>query len=541
MNATSALPVILMSIYKPILMTIVVLGWAKWATILDKDAEYYYLPRRMLNLVQLGAGLVGIALWLLIPYFWVGLLLAVMVMVGAGAVYWQVRNRNVPESQRWTLNADFLNSVILKRRQAAAAKQAVLRFVAHRSRSSSDYKPVPLQEDDNYKSHLGLEEIFTAALSRRAQQLQITISGREATAQIVVDGVNYSIEAAPAGEVLAMVDYLKGEAGMDVSDRRRKLTGQTRVDMGDLGQHDVLMSTAGSTRGITAIIDFDPKGQLDIPLKESGLLEAQLQQLQPVFESQQGVVLVASPPRNGRTATLYAMLQQHDPYMLDIHTLEKAPEIEIEGVTQHTPGAEGMAKTLQSMLLRDPTVVMVAQLADQTMPTIIAKAGLDDKRLYVGIRGDDTFVTVKSWAKAVGDLKLTANSLTAVICQRLIRKLCPTCRQAYQPDAAALKKLNLPADRIQQLYKASGKVMDGNKEQPCPTCAGLGYFGRTGAYEVLVLDDEARRLLAAGNMDQLRNHARRNRMLLLQEAALAKVVSGETSISEVMRVMAGKG
>jgi predicted DNA repair protein MutK len=128
MNATSALPVILMSIYKPILMTIVVLGWAKWATILDKDAEYYYLPRRMLNLVQLGAGLVGIALWLLIPYFWVGLLLAVMVMVGAGAVYWQVRNRNVPESQRWTLNADFLNSVILKRRQAAAAKQAVLRF-----------------------------------------------------------------------------------------------------------------------------------------------------------------------------------------------------------------------------------------------------------------------------------------------------------------------------------------------------------------------------------------------------------------------------
>ncbi len=540
MNATTDVPVVFLSIYKPILMTLLVLGWAKWATILDKEAEYFYLPRRILNLLQMGAAAIAVLLWLVIPLFWVGLFLAVAIALAAGAVFWNVRNRSVPEHERWTLSTDFLNRVILQRRQAAATQQAVLRFVSHRSRSSSDFKPVPLPEDPNYPAHVTLEEVFSAALGRRAQQLEINLSGKDVAAQIEVDGVNYQIDAPEAGQTLAMIDYLKSECGMDVSDRRRKLTGESRVDVGDLGQHDLIVHTAGSTRGITCTVDFDPKGQLNIPLKQSGMLETQMQQLQPVFDSAKGAVLVAAPPGNGRTTTLYALLNKHDPYMQDIHTLEKQPESELEGVTQHTPGDEGMGKTLQSMILRDPQVVMVGQVAEDLMPRTIAKAALDEKRFYVGIRGDDTFGAVRAWAKAVGDVKLTADSLSAVIAVRLLRKLCPTCRQAYQPDTAALKKLNLPADRIQQLYKASGKVLENNKEQTCSTCRGLGYFGRTGAFEVLVIDQEGRQLLRSGHLDQLRSHARRQRMLLLQEAALAKVVNGETSISEVMRVMGGK-
>jgi type II secretory ATPase GspE/PulE/Tfp pilus assembly ATPase PilB-like protein len=155
----------------------------------------------------------------------------------------------------------------------------------------------------------------------------------------------------------------------------------------------------------------------------------------------------------------------------------------------------------------------------------------------VGIRADDTFQALRGWLKAAGDAGVAADGLSAVIAQRLLRRLCPVCRQSFQPEPAALKKLNLPADRIQQLYKASGKIYEGNREQVCPSCNGLGFLGRTAAFEILVIDTTSRQLIKQGNFEQVRSHQRKNKMLMLQEAALAKVVAGETSITEVMRVL----
>jgi type II secretory ATPase GspE/PulE/Tfp pilus assembly ATPase PilB-like protein len=141
------------------------------------------------------------------------------------------------------------------------------------------------------------------------------------------------------------------------------------------------------------------------------------------------------------------------------------------------------------------------------------------------------------YAKAVGDLDKVAKSLSAATAQRLVRTLCPECKQAYKPDAAALKKMNLPANRVNELYKASGKVMVDNDEEPCPKCHGIGYIGRTAVFEVLVIDDEARELIRKSDLNGLRSHLRRQKMLYLQETALAKVVAGQTSIREAMRVL----
>jgi len=535
-------PAVTFSIFKPILMTAILLVWGRWASMLDKDAEYYYLKRQMLNGMTIGAGVLAFGLWLAIPYFWIGLLLALVILIGAGVAYVMIRNRNVPEHEQWELNGQFLMDMIAQRRRDIAQREATLRFVQIGSKTSSNFKPVPMADEPEYPKHIAVEELLAGGLARNAQRIEVGITGKDSVIQYNIDGVSYKAEPMEGPAALAMVDYLKKETGLDVEDRRKKQTGEIKAEVGSHGLHDFRVTTAGSTRGLTCVIEIDPRRQLEISYDKIGLLESQRGALKPVLEDTTGVVVVAAPPKQGRTVTLYSLIQQHDPYMQDIHSLEAPPELDIEGVTQHEPGEDGWAKSLNSVVLKDPAVIMVAQTPDAATAKVAVDAAMDDKRLYMGINAGDTFAALKSWAKAVGDLDKLADSLRAVTAQRLIRKLCPTCRTAYSPDPAAMKKLNLPADKVGQLFKASGKVAQGNKSEPetCPTCRGIGYVGRAAAFEVMVIDDDAKSFLRSGDLSGLRSHLRKQKMLWMQEAALAKVVSGETSISEVMRAL-GEG
>jgi type II secretory ATPase GspE/PulE/Tfp pilus assembly ATPase PilB-like protein len=140
--------------------------------------------------------------------------------------------------------------------------------------------------------------------------------------------------------------------------------------------------------------------------------------------------------------------------------------------------------------------------------------------------------------KKVGDVKVATKALRMVTNQRLMRSLCPNCRQSYQPTPEQIKKLNLPAKKVTQLFRAGGKVQVKNRIEDCPVCGGSGYLGQTAVFEVMVVDDEARKHLSAGDLKAALAHARRNRMIYQQEAALSKVINGETDLDEVVRVLA---
>jgi len=144
------------------------------------------------------------------------------------------------------------------------------------------------------------------------------------------------------------------------------------------------------------------------------------------------------------------------------------------------------------------------------------------------------------WVQAVGDKSKAGDALRAIVAQRLLRKLCETCRVAYKPDPKLLKKLNLPTDKVSQLYKHSGKIMVKEEEQTCPDCMGLGYRGRRAVFEVMILDDQCRSLIGEGQLNQLKNRLRKNRMLYMQEAALNLAAQGITSVSEISRVLGGE-
>jgi type II secretory ATPase GspE/PulE/Tfp pilus assembly ATPase PilB-like protein len=158
--------------------------------------------------------------------------------------------------------------------------------------------------------------------------------------------------------------------------------------------------------------------------------------------------------------------------------------------------------------------------------------------IYLGQQLPGVGEMIRDWVRLVGDVKSAVRSLRAVTNQRVMRSLCPNCRQPYQPSAEQLRKLNLPADKVRQLYRAGGKVQVKNKIEECPVCRGSGYLGQTAAFEVFDVDDDSRKLLGAGDLKGAIAHARRHKMIYLQEAALAKVVSGETTLEEVARATA---
>jgi type II secretory ATPase GspE/PulE/Tfp pilus assembly ATPase PilB-like protein len=255
-----------------------------------------------------------------------------------------------------------------------------------------------------------------------------------------------------------------------------------------------------------------------------------------------GIVLVAAPPGHGLTTTLYSLLARHDPYTANIKALEREVQLEIDGVdhVQWDPTNPDVdyATNLQSILRRDPDVVMVSFIKDADTARVAVDPGMQGPLLYIPQRCGSITEQIREWVKQVGDIKKATRALRAVINQRLLRTLCPNCRQAYQPTPEQLKKLSLPASKVSQLFRAGGQVQVKGKIESCPICGGSGYFGQTGIFEVLAVDEEARRLLSKGDLKAVLAHARRNKMIYLQEAALAKVAAGETTIEEVVRVTA---
>jgi len=253
-----------------------------------------------------------------------------------------------------------------------------------------------------------------------------------------------------------------------------------------------------------------------------------------------GIVLVTAAKGGGRTTTLYSLLSRLDAFTSNIRTLELEHLVRIDGVghTQFEPKEDGpdFATQLRSILRRDPNVVMVSDIVDAQTAQEAAAPGKDGPLIFLGLQAGSGLEGLAAWCKAVGDLPKASAPLRAVVHCLLLRRLCENCRLAYSPPPEQLKKLGLPADQVKQLYKPTGKTLERNKEETCPVCGGIGYRGLVGCYEVMAFDDEARALIAKGDLNGLRAHLARKKMITLQQAALRKAIEGTTSIEEVIRV-----
>jgi type II secretory ATPase GspE/PulE/Tfp pilus assembly ATPase PilB-like protein len=282
-----------------------------------------------------------------------------------------------------------------------------------------------------------------------------------------------------------------------------------------------------------------------------GLASDQLKEVKTALADTQGTVLVASPKGHGLTSTLYALLRHHDAFMNSLALLETDPKAEVEGATAVRYEGRGndvtYSKTLQSIFLKDANVVLVSQVGDpQTADQIarfVAEPSAHGRRVYAGMNANDTLGALQMWMALSTDKLAAVNALRMIIAERLVRILCPTCKIPYQPDEGTLKRLNLPVGRNLQSFKANTAPLVDKKGNRiiCPDCGGTGFHGRTGIFEVLVIDDEVKKAIQGNaNENQIKAIARKQNMILLVEHGIRKFASGITAINEVTRVLSNE-
>ncbi len=530
----------LVSWIKAMLLFITFVPWL-WlvSSKLDKDAHYFKLLRRQqYNAIYMATAVVALAVMLFVPIFWIGWPLGIVVLATPVWVYVQLRNRAVSEKDRFTLTPQTLATRFATRRKVKAANAAV-KFLDPTGKE----RVCPPKDDPAFAKHMAAEDLIVPALEARATQADLSVSPRGTTLTQTIDGIRYKRDAMPVESAVALVDYLKGIARLNVEDRRRRQKADLTL-VGPTGHVQVSLVTAGSSAGQQLQLIFNRTKRVHKPFDGLGLLPAQLEALRALTQPHErhGIVLFGAPPEQGLSTTGYSLVSRHDAYTCNIKTLEREILVTIDGVDQvqwdpNNPNVD-YATNLQSILRRDPDVVLIAELTEPETARIAAEPGMEGPLIYIPLRAASVGEQIRHWVKLVGDLKKATAALRAVINERLLRNVCPNCRQAYQPRPDLLAKMNLPPQKVQQLYKASGKVQVKNKIETCPVCGGTGYFGQTGAFEVFVVTDEERRLLQAGDLKGSLAQARRNKMIYLQEAALSKVVAGETTVEEVIRATA---
>lgn len=526
------------------LFAVLSLAWAATAAWVDKDTLRAKVTKQPWNTIVFGGGALGIALWILLPQFILGLAAFVVFYGGTSVWYCLMRNGKVAPGQQVLTPAHFkrLFGKGAKTEDAAQSGDKV------RLKGADGKAPKWPAEPEQREGFRALQELLFDAIWRRASVVDITLAAQQAKIIYRVDGVNRERE--PIERPLAdnVLEHLKRIAGMDPAEQRKPQSGKITGAVGPGGKQDKVVEmqvrASGSTAGQRVVMSMFSE-ESKFRAADIGLNKNQLPLLTAAIEKPRGVVVVSGPKESGVTSTLYALVRSHDAFLKNIHTLETSKVMDIDNVTQHVFDSKGgtvpFSRQLQSIMRMEPDVLMVSDCPDHDTAELIASGGKQNRKIYVGLAGTDTLSAVRKYMQLVGETEAAAAGLEGVIAQRLVRVLCPSCRKAYKPDPTLLKRMNLPADDARVFYRPPNpdELEVDKKGNPiiCQVCQGSGYLGRTGIFEVLVVDAEIRSMLSQGApLMNVKAHARRNKMQYLQECGLLKVFDGMTSINEVLRV-----
>ena len=537
-EATS--PAILMSIAKPIVTFAAFVPYAVLvSTKLEKDAAYFNLKPQKWASIFLAFGTAGVLSALLIPTWFAGFPL--MIAFFAAPCTWYMKFRN--EALKGTkakpltfLDIDF-GKMAADRKAKNAQAGATLRF----QKKDRSEQAAPDRKDPAFEVYSGLEAVLLSALDARATRVEIALSKQGAQIQQVVDSMRFKREPIAGELATRVVDLLKGFAELDPAERRKLQRGTVPI-VRDGTRIVLTVTSVGSMQGESIRVDFEREKQLSIPLAKIGMGEQQLKLVvDTITADPRGTVLVGARPGQGLTTLTYALLGRHDSLTSNIKTLERRFERVVEGVehTDFDASKSDFGTQLQSIVRRGPDVVFAADVADAGSSKVLCAAGARSTLFYVGMPSDSVPDIMAAWLKSVGDPKAAADALRMVVTQRLVRKLCLTCRAPYTPNPAEQKMLGIAAGKPVQIYKQSGKVLIKDQPVDCPTCKGVGFLGCCAVVEALPLDNESRAVLATGDVKGAYMHARRTfKCPSLQDAALIKVRNGETSFDEVKRIFA---
>jgi len=500
-----------------------------------RDGEAVDAKQVFWTAVVLGSGAGAILIWLVIPLFIIGLLVFLLAAGGSTISYVMYRNSRVMDQDK-VLTADHIRRLLSNEQSKLRSRQGIT-FVT----ANGNEVPVPAPKTPDFFGYTTAIDVFTDAIWRRTTNIIYSPAPEKYNVIYYVDGVPLKQPSVPRDQMEYFTHFLKDLADLDTGEKRKPQNGKFKVSQGE-ERTEWELATAGSRVGEQ--LRLRRKAQEDIKnLSDIGLAGDQFPRVSAIREAPQGLFIVSGPPKTGVTSTLYAMLRNHDPFVFSMNTLERQPSGELPNITQHVfalsdTGTTTFAKKLQEIVRMGPDIVGVADCEDGESAQIACKAAKDGKIIYVTLKADSVIKALVKWKKLLGDNNLMADALLGISNQRLLRKLCDECKQAYEPDRGLLRKFNLPADRVKVLYRA-GKVQydKHGKAITCENCQGTGFYGRTAVFEIIVINEHLRQAVKqAKSPSEIAAHFRSAKMLSLQQQALRRVIAGATSMNELVRV-----
>ncbi|MCH7944906.1 MAG: Flp pilus assembly complex ATPase component TadA [Armatimonadetes bacterium] len=521
--------------------------WGLSAQWVDRDTNVVKTRREHWNMIVISGALVGFFALFVIPWkgvlFFLGIGFWFVLTGGALLMYIFHRNgRVVPAARVCTI--DHVKRLLRggrKDKRSKSDKGVRVQLENHEGKFVERPK-----DPDELAGYEAVQDLLFDVLRRRASDVDMLAGKEQYRIVLHIDGVaSEQSEGMPAEQGERVFRFLKRIAGLNVEEVRRPQRGRIQAALlsqtGHIGPTDVI--TSGTTAGERMRLHVQA-GPTLLRLEDLGLASSRLKGLQAVLEEPTGLLIFSATAGQGVSTTQYAVLRSHDAYMHNIHALERRATIDLDNITQQvyegTNTDVNYARVLQSLLRREPDIVLVADCEDRETAQLAARAAAEDRKIYLGLQAKDAFEALERYQGFVEDNALVGRGLLGVINQRLVRKLCMECREAYRPDPATLKKLNLPVDKIECFYRppSEPKFNKKGKEIQCSNCQGSGYVGRFGVFELLIVDDAVRNLIVQGApIKTIKAQCRKKRMYYLQEEALLKVIDGSTSMNEVLRIL----
>jgi hypothetical protein len=384
------------------------------------------------------------------------------------------------------------------------------------------------QASDNIRN---VEAVMIAAMKAGATDIHFEPHEEQYFVRLRVDGILKNFSTFPMGDGRGVISALKVISDMDISERRRPQDGTFSAMHAD-SKYDIRAASTPTSYGEKMVLRLlnSSGGVLKSGLTKCGLRPQVLEQLRQVIHKPYGMFIVAGPTGSGKTTTVYASLSEIDALQHNITTIEDPVEYRLDGITQiavNSAAGVTFASILRSVLRQDPDVLLVGEIRDKETAEIACQAALTGHFVFSTLHANDAVATITRLLDLGIDPTLIQTAITAVLAQRLARKLCEKCREPYPPPPELMTKLGLKPDAVPHIYREKG----------CDACGGSGFKGRFGLHELMVMNDEIRgQITTEPNMNALKAAVRKSGARSLQVDGFLKVLKGQTSISEIVRV-----
>jgi general secretion pathway protein E len=408
-----------------------------------------------------------------------------------------------------------------------------LESVAHELEEPTDL----LDADDEAPIIRLVNSLMFRAVKERASDIHINPEEKDISVRYRIDGVLRDVIHPPKRYQASIASRIKIMGGLNIAEKRLPQDGRIRIKIAGKDV-DIRLSTIPTAYGERIVMRLLDKSNVILDLGELGYEEWQLKIIDGLITRSHGIVLVTGPTGSGKTTTLYAALAKINSPDLNILTIEDPVEIPLRGIgqVQVNPKIElTFANGLRSFLRQDPDVIMVGEIRDLETAEIAIQASLTGHLVLSTVHTNDAAGAITRLVDMGVQPFLVASSLVGVLAQRLVRVLCPDCKKPYAPTPEEREQAGL----TDEILRRAGNPKFVYRAQGCPACQNTGYQGRTGIYELMLVDDDIRQLiLKSVDSSTIKRSAVERGMLSLLQHGAYKVARGITSAAEVLSVTA---